>query len=249
MFILKKVLTPFILPPGIFILLLIISGIWFYTKKNRSAGVIQIVIGVLMWILALGPVSGALYRGLEGEFTLPKEIGGDVLILLGGGINDQAPDLSGMGAPSPELLQRIVTAIRLYKRLNIPILATGASFTRSQITEASIIKRYLIDLGVPQDLIILEDRARDTFENAKFAKSICDRFGFRKPVLITSGYHMKRAVLSFERAGLKVIPFPAAFKSPKALPFVWRDILPNDYHGKYLALKEYIGLFVYRYAY
>jgi len=98
-------------------------------------------------------------------------------------------------------------------------------------------------------LIILEGRARDTFENAKFAKSICDQFGFRKPVLITSGYHLKRALFSFERAGLKVIPFPAVFISQKTVEFTWRDILPNDYHGIYLAAKEYIGLFVYRYAY
>lgn len=249
MFILKKVLTPFILPPGIFILILIVSGIWFYAKRNHRAGVVQIGIGLLMWILALGPVSNALYRGLEAEFELPKNLDGDVLIILGGGIDDEAPDISGMGTPSPPLLQRIVTAVRLHKRLNIPILATGASFTRTEVSEASIIKRYLLDLEVPQDLIILEDKARDTFENAVFTKTFCDQFGFRKPVLITSGHHMKRAVLSFKRAGLNVIPFPAAFKSFNTKEFNWRDILPNDYRDMFLALKEYIGLFVYRYTY
>lgn len=61
--------------------------------------------------------------------------------------------------------------------------------------------------------IILEDKSRDTFENALYTKEICIRSGFKNSMLITSASHMSRAVLSFKKVGMDVMPFPANFKT------------------------------------
>jgi len=108
MFLFKKILTPFLLPPGIFILFLIISGIWFLFKKYWKTGLLNCSIGILLWVLSISPVSDAMLRSLESEFSIPQNPKGDVIILLGGGIYDEVPDLSGVGAPSGDMLERMV---------------------------------------------------------------------------------------------------------------------------------------------
>lgn len=245
----KKLVTPFILPPGIFILLLMVSGVWFLIKRPRRFGLIGLVFGLAMWVTALGSVSHLLYRGLESELTLPGAVHGDVIILLGGGGNDEAPDLSGVGVPSPVMLERIVAAVRIQKRLHIPIIASGGAYLDQKTPEAEITKRYLIDLGVPDSKIFLDTKSRDTIENARNTQAICTEYAFRDPILVTSSYHMKRSLLSFRKVGMRVLPFPVGIRSKKPAEFFWTDVLPTDYRDISRALKEYIGYAVYRFLY
>ena len=209
MFIFKSLLTPFIVPPGIFISILIIMGAWFLYKKKWKPGIVTLIFVGFAWALTISPVSDVMISGLESEYGIPKNVEGDVIILLGHGVCDKAPDLTGLGFPSGIYLTRIVTAVRLQKRLHIPIIVSGTETSEDKVEEDHIVKRFLIDLGVPADKIIIEDKSRDTFENVKFTQEICSRLGFKYPILVTSAYHLKRAVMSFEKVGLKVLPFPS----------------------------------------
>ena len=249
LFYVKKLTTPFIVPPGIFILLLFIAGTWLLVKRSRKNGLMLIFIGIFMWISALGPVSRLLFKGLESEFEMPTALQGDVIILLGGGMDDRAPDLTGIGIPSQVMLERIVAAARLQKRLHVPVIVSGGGYPYQKISEAEVTERYLVDLGVPPDKILLETKSRDTIENAKYTKIICDRIGFQNPVLVTSSYHLKRALLSFRKVGMRVFPFPVGIGSADPVEFVWTDVLPTDYHDISVALREYIGYVLYRFIY
>ena len=249
MFILKNILTPFLLPPGIFITLLIFTGAWFLHKKKWKPGIVMLIFGCFMWALSISPISDAMIRGIESEYDVPKNVKGDVIILLGRGVCDKAPDLTGLGAPSDMYLTRIVTAVRLQKKLNIPIIVSGAEGLEDKAVKDHIVKRFLIDLGVPANEIIIENKSRDTFENVKFTKEICDRSGFTDPVLVTSAYHLKRAIMTFEKVGLNVKPLPAGFKSWPGKQYRWSSYLPGDFLTASLAIKEYLGLLFYKFAY
>ena len=249
MFIIKKILTSFLLPPGLFVVVLIIAGLWFLSQRNKRAGALNLVIGLSMWFLCLGPVGNALIRGLESGFDIPTHPQGDVILLLGGGVYDKAQDLTGMGAPSGEALSRIVTTARLHKMLNIPVIVSGGRVYGYRAAEAPVMKRFLTDLGVPDPMIIVEDKSRDTIENARYARQICERRGFVRPILVTSAYHLKRAVLSFSKAGLAVLPFPAGFRSWENQRYGLTAYLPNSLGLTRLALKEYLGLLVYDVVY
>ncbi|MEW6213735.1 MAG: YdcF family protein [Nitrospirota bacterium] len=192
-----------------------------------------------------------MLRGLESDFNIPQNPEGDVIILLGGGVYDRAPDLSGIGAPSGDMLERFATAIRLQKRLNIPIIVSGGSAFKNKKPEAPIVKRFLIDLGVPANKVIVEDKSRDTIENAKYTVKICKKSGYKKPLLVTSANHMKRSLLSFEKAGVKVMPFPAGFRTWQNKKYEWKDYLPNAgaLRDSYIAMNEYLGSLFYRFAY
>ncbi len=248
MFILKKILTAFFLPPGILVSLMLLSGIWFLFKKNWKPGIINSLIGIFMWSLLISPVADALNRGLEADFKIPENPQGDVIILLGGGVYDKVPDLSGVGAPTEEMIGRLVTAVRLQKKLNVPIIVSGGAVFKGRKAEAPIAKRFIVDLGVPANKVIIEDKSRDTIENAKYANEICKKIGYRKPILVTSAYHMKRSVMSFEKAGMKVVPFPANFKTWKDKKYGWEDYMPGSGNAMGV-IKEYVGFIFYKIAY
>ena len=249
MFILKGVLTPFILPPGIFITISIFTGAWFLHKNKWKAGIVTLIFGCFAWLLSITPVSDTMIRGLESEYSVPKNVKGDVIILLGSGVNDKAPDLSGSGAPSDGYFTRIVTAVRLQKKLHIPVIVSGVEdLDDNTAMENHIVRRFLTDLGVSADKIIIEGNSRDTFENAKFTQKICIRQGFINPILVTSAYHLRQAIISFEKVGLEVQPFPAGFKSWQRKHYGWRAYLPGDFLTASIAIKEYLGLIYYKFA-
>lgn len=242
MFIFKKAVVPFLLPPGVFVLLLMLSGAWFLKKNNFKTGLFNLALGCLMWLMTITPIANGLLRGLESGFSIPEALQGDVIVLLGGGVYDKVPDLSGMGVPSGEAMARVIAAVRLQRQLKVPVIVSGGKVFKHINSEADILKRILVDLGVPYDQIITEDSSRDTLENAKFSKKICEEKGFNRPILLTSAFHLKRAELSFRKAGQQVIPFPAAFKSWKPRQYIWRDYLPGSFKYVRLAIKEYLGL-------
>ena len=198
MFAFKKLITPFLLPPGIFIAILIFSGLLFL-RKSSKAGILNMLIGISLWLLSIVPVSDTLIKGLENDLTMPANPIGDVIILLGGGVYNGVRDLTGEGAPSEDTLARIVTVARLQKRLRVPVIVSGGAVFPWRKAEAPVDTRFLMDLGVPGDKILVDDKSRDTLENARYVKEICEKRRFRYPILITSAYHMKRALLSFRK--------------------------------------------------
>ncbi|MBU2591679.1 MAG: YdcF family protein [Nitrospinae bacterium] len=248
MFILKKILTPFLMPPGIFILLLMGAAGRLFYKKRWKAGLFNLLMGILMWLISISPASDMMLRGLESNFKIPANPRGDVIILLGGGVYDGAPDLSGIGAPSEEMSGRIITAVRLQKRLDIPIIVSGGIVFKGR-AEAVVVKRFLIDLGVPPSKIIAEEKSRDTIENAKYTMEICRKRNYKRPILVTSAYHMKRSIMSFEKVGADVLPLPANFRTWENKRYGWDDYLPRGFDGTATALREYLGFIFYRLAY
>jgi uncharacterized SAM-binding protein YcdF (DUF218 family) len=248
MFILKKAIAPFILPPGIFILPILFVGMVLMFSRRRRLGWINLAVGLMLWALSTVPVATWLMRGLEAGFPIPENPSGDVIILLGGGITERVPDISGEARPAYSTLARIVTAVRLSKTLPVPIIVTGGRVhADNEIAEATVIKRFLTDLGVPANRIIEEDRARDTSENARLAAIICRQKGFSRPILLTAAYHLKRAMLAFEVAGMQPMPFPAYFIAAGGAPFSWRHLLPsaNALRNTTKALHEHLGYVYY----
>ena len=246
MFIFKKLLAPFLLPPGIFIICLLFSGGWFLFKKKQKIGIVNIIIGCLMWLLSITPISDLMLNELHSSFHFSDNPKGDVIILLGGGVYDNSPDLSGIGVPYQSVQSAIITTFKLHQKLGIPIIVSGGKIFKFKKTEAPIMKRFLMDLGISGDQIISEENSKDTFENAKYTRKICEKFGFKNPILITSVYHMKRSVLSFKKVGMEVTPFLSIFPSGRDKQYHWNDYLPENFKQISMAFREYLGIAYYR---
>ncbi|MDI6801436.1 MAG: YdcF family protein [Thermodesulfovibrionales bacterium] len=251
MFLIKKTIAAFLLPPGIFILLLYATGLWFLFRKKFAAGIINLCLGILIYVSSISPVSDFAMSRLESGLRIPSNPQGDVIILLGGGVYNNAPDMSGTGVPSGEMMGRMVTAVRLQKMLKVPVIISGGKIHKDRIAEAVIVKRFLIDLGVPANKTITEEISRDTMENAIYSSEICRKNNFKKPIVVTSAYHINRTVFSFKKANMNIIPFPANFKTWNNKKFEWKDYLPDisDLENTYTALHEYLGMLFYKLAY
>ena len=77
--------------------------------------------------------------------------------------------------------------------------------------EAEIARRVLVSLGVPEKDILVETKSVNTTQNARFSAEILEEKGFHQPILVTSAFHMKRAVLNFETVGVPVVPYPTDY--------------------------------------
>jgi uncharacterized SAM-binding protein YcdF (DUF218 family) len=241
----------FILPPGVFIVILFGLGAVLLLKRYRKISVTAFSIGLLMWFFSITPTSDLLLSNLESGFHQDAGLSGDVIILLGGAIFDNVPDLTGSGFPDGDMLGRIVTSVRLQKRLNIPVIVSFGRVFEDREPGAPVIKRFLVDLGVPEDQIILENESRDTYENAKFSMEICRKTGFKSPILLTSAYHLKRAYWVSKHLGMDAYPFPACFMTQKDHGYRWYSLLPSgdNFARVSMALHEILGLSFYKHCY
>jgi len=241
----KKIVGAFAMPTGLVVVALLVSG-WLWVRgRSKKAGAFNLVLGLGLWLASLPMVSHWLDRGLTAGLQMPAKLEADVIVLLGGGADDKSVDISGVGTPTDSMAARMMTAARLYRRLDAPIIVTGGALFNATQSEAVIVRRLLVDLGVPAARIILEDKARDTMENARYTKSICTAQGFKQPLLVTSVLHLKRSLWCFRRVGLEVTPVPVGLSADRTLDLGWEQFLPGSLDSLHQRMHEYLGLAYY----
>lgn len=106
---------------------------------------------------------------------------------------------------------RVLQAISLYKekKINRIILCGGPStLSGEDIMEAPELKLFLVKAGISEDNVLVESKSRNTHENAVFMKDITSKlFPGERFILITSGWHMRRAAACFYKEGIQIIPY------------------------------------------
>jgi uncharacterized SAM-binding protein YcdF (DUF218 family) len=172
----------------------------------------------------------------------------DAIVVLGASVFDNAPDADGPGAISAESLARLHGAYKAHSANKKPIIiSAGQVFGRKPESELS--RRVLLKWGVAPQYIIVETRSRDTAENAQYAGEICQQKNWRKVVLVTSAYHMKRSVFLFKKYLKEIVPYPTDYKTARK-GYDYGSFLPGaDNMGDIAAAtKEYLGILYYRIA-
>lgn len=249
LYLLKKIITPFLLLPGLFVLLFFLAGLRSLRRGRPGRGLAFVLIAAALWIPATPPVADKLLGGLEAGLSIPEDPDGDVIIMMGGAVYEGAPDLSGIGIPSQGTWERLVTVVRLQRRLGVPVVLSGGQVHPAQAPMGPIYRRLMMDLGVPGEMILMEGESRDTLENAAFSKALCQAQGFRRPIVVTSALHIRRTRLSFEKVGLAALFFPTGFRTWEDKTYSWPEYLPQSYDPFSEALHEYLGLLAYRFLY
>ncbi len=246
----------FLLQPSTLIALLIGYGsILIWTGWARWGRRFVTAGAILLLVAGLSPLGNALILPLEDRFpradldTPPPPTG---FILLGGaedrlvGTARHAPTLNEAG-------ERIVEAAILARRFpEAKIAFTGgdAGILYKSDSEAAGAAELLTALGLPRERLILEASARDTYENAMFLKEELGKAGQLGPgkrwVLITSAYHMPRAMGSFRAAGFQVEPWPVDYRTRGSAdltrPF---DKVSEGLRRVDVASREWVGLVAY----
>jgi uncharacterized SAM-binding protein YcdF (DUF218 family) len=246
MFYLKKIITAFIIPPGFFISLLCACIACFIVRKRRFEAALCFSIALLMWACSITPVADIFLIPLEHRYEIPENVQGDVIVVFGAGAYRGVPSATGPGACNADSMIRLVSAATLHRLTRLPLIVSGGRAFPGDEAESLLMKRALIGLGVNPSIIITEEASRDTEGNAAACARICAQRGFTRPVLVTSAYHMRRAVLLCGKHNLQVTPYPTGFRSAGNRSYGLRDYLPsNRMEWISYAIKEYLALAFY----
>ena len=204
-FVWKQLLKNLVLPPTGALLLAGLGLVLVARRKTRLSGVIVCALGlVVLWVLATPIAADSLVRWAERYPALDpgQAIDAQAIVILAGGVRVDAPEY-GTSAPGATSLERLVYGARLARQTHLPVLISG-----SRLEAASMTNFLQRDLGVAAQWV--ENRSRDTHQNAQFSAVILARAGVRKVVLVTSAAHMARSVVEFNSAGIDTVPAPAA---------------------------------------
>jgi len=207
-FILKKIVSTFLMPLPIGMLLLLIGLILLFKNKRIKASIILSLSFLWLFTISYAPFANTLLYSYENIYptlhTAPKNI--KYIYVLGNGYHtdDAHPITSQVHEVSSV---RLNEGIRLYRQLNKqPILITsGYSGLYQPIPGAIMQERLALALGVKKEKIHVESKPKDTEEEAKAAKKYIGNSPF---ILVTSASHMKRALKFFKNEGLNPIPAP-----------------------------------------
>jgi uncharacterized SAM-binding protein YcdF (DUF218 family) len=207
-----------VMQPAMLLLILTVTGaILLGTRYQRTGRGLVIAAAVFFVVGGLGPLSTWMILPLEDRF--PRTVLGgrpvDGIIILGG--SEDSRVAAGRGAHAVnESAERMTEAAALARRYpNAKVVFTGGAieiFSEPTVgaDAAAIVLR---DLGVGRDRLILERRARNTAENAILAKQIADPKPGERWVLVTSAWHMPRAMGLFRKAGFGVEPWPSDYRT------------------------------------
>ncbi len=239
----------FVLPPGIFFVMFFVLSFWCWHHRQRQTAMVLAGITLVFYLLSTGIVAERLLGGLESAYEPPEQPQGDVIIMLGGGAMPDVPDVDGTGGLCSSPANRLLTAVRLQRKLQVPILLSGGQVYEDSGQEAVIAKRMLMSLGVEEKDILVEAKSQNTSQNARFSSEILQEHGFTKPILVTSAFHMKRAVLNFEKAGTQVVPYPTDYMVSHHPVFHYTKLRPQTEAllDNVTVLQETLRTFVTRY--
>ncbi|MEE7489994.1 YdcF family protein [Methylobacterium oryzae] len=222
------------------------------TRWRRTGFGVALSGALLLAAAGLSPLSEIALLPLEQRFPAypadgPAPAG---IIVLGGGIE------AGLSEARDQVVvndagERPIYLADLARRFPAArlVFSGGSGFTAGGIAEADIVSRQADAIGVPRTRLILENRSRNTHENAAFSAALVHPKPGERWLLVTSAWHMPRAIGCFRQAGFAVDAFPVDYRTRG-----WGDV--THLHGFAsdgllqfdLAIKEWIGLAAYRWS-
>ena len=248
-FYLSKLLWLIFAPDSLFVILLCIGLILLITKKYQKAQLLLTILTVFTLIISIFPIGGWLLYPLETHFEtnpkLPEKIEG--IIILGGSIKAQN-SAAWQQLETNDYHERLSHSIILahtYPQARLLFTGGNSSIDRSKPAESDFILEHLIKSGIQKDRIIVEPKARNTAENAQFSKLLIQPEQNETWVLVTTAFHMPRAIGVFCQQGWKVIPFPVDHQTIPGQSFKPAFQFFSHAEGLTTAMHEWLGLIAY----
>lgn len=250
-FVLSKILV-IALRAESWILFGMLLTLWFgYRDKRRALLIMGMITASAVFLLSLFPLGYPLIHGLEQRYPASPPLSQvDGVIVLGGG------ELSAYSAYWKQgqlngSAERLIFGARLARQFPDArvVFSGGSSRLRDQLgdgpVEGNVARNLLLGLGIAPHRLTIEDRARNTYENAIFLNDLVKPKPDEIWLLVTSAFHMARSIRSFNRAGWSnIVAYPVDYKTGAFSDDIgWG--LSGHLHVLNVALKEQVGLLVY----
>jgi uncharacterized SAM-binding protein YcdF (DUF218 family) len=252
-FVLSKTLGVFLIPSNL-VMTLGGVGLGLTFSKHRLTGrwlLTCCVAGLLM--CGISPIGALMLLPLESRFPPWKPEMGDPagIIVLGGGVDPElttargTPEINSSGA-------RIVVAAELanrYPKARLVYVGGNSSLRSANFSEADVAQGIFKNLGIREDRLQVERKSRNTDENVRFSMQLVNPQPGERWLLVTSAFHMPRAMGLFRKAGFTIDPYPVDWRTSG-----WSDVYKfqtdwmNGLNLTDTAAHEWMGLIAYRLA-
>ena len=257
---LSKLSWMLLTPSNALMLLLCVATLWlaFAAARGRSvriSGLCSAILATAMLIFAVTPIGRLPLAAVEDRFptlplsALPDDLAG--AIVLGGALSLARSEAMAQ-VQFNEAADRIAALLVLaHLRPDLPIVFTGGdgALFGDDGSEAELLATWLASVGLDTRRILFEPTSRNTYENAVRTKAALDAAGRDvggRWLLVTSAFHMPRAVGTFRAQGFDVVPYPVDYR----LPLDGTGLTPVSFGLGLLDLgvREWLGLAAYRLA-
>jgi uncharacterized SAM-binding protein YcdF (DUF218 family) len=231
---LKTVVKQLFLPPAGLLLLALLGVLLLRRLPILGRSLIIFSIATL-WLLSTPMAANSLSRMAEHYPVLDMRaaVGAQAVVILGGGGERlYAPEYAAPAA-GPALLERLSYGAFLARQMGLPVLVTGAR-VEAVAMRASLARNF------DTQTRWVDERAYDTFENARNSALLLKADGAQRIILVTHATHMRRAVEEFRAVGFEVFPAPVGMIDPNARGV---DLLPGPdaLLRSYSAINELVG--------
>lgn len=251
LFVASKVLFFFSQPSSLCIGILFAGLLMAWWRPASRTGLrVAAAGGAALLVGGLSPLANIVLTPLEYRFPRPSlEDVGPVrgLIILGGfedGASHRAGEL-GLNEAAERMTEGARLA-RLITRTKVVFTGGVGTLLRNDVAQADQVGRWLIDMGIAPSRIVLEDRSRNTWENAVETRRVLGTDAEGRWLLVTSAHHMPRSIGVFRKAGFDVVAWPVDLRTSG-----WRDAtrtfasVPDGLRRLDSGTKEWIGLVAY----
>jgi uncharacterized SAM-binding protein YcdF (DUF218 family) len=205
-FYLSKILS-FLTHPSSWLFILLIWAV--FTKVQVRKQKLIVLVLCLFFVFGNSALVGYLNRVWEVPPVADQQVKKTKIAIVLGGISYYDTHLKRIHFQRSS--DRIFHALRLYKAgvVDKIFISGGAAYiSKSYETESVFLKEYLLQIGVPDSVIIIESKSRNTYENAIYTKQELEALHLfsrdESYLLFTSGYHMRRAVACYQKQGFRV---------------------------------------------
>ncbi|MGH6948458.1 MAG: YdcF family protein [Kiloniellales bacterium] len=252
MYLFSKIVWALVQPGNLLLLLLIVGCLALFLPRERwrRFGCLLVSIATLALVaIAASPLGAWLLLPLEARFpaplALPVEIDG--IVALGGSYDLETSAGRNQAAikGEAERITALVTLARRYPEARLVYSGGSYRLWNRSPTEADLTAGVVTGLGLEPDRIHFERQSRNTWENAVGAFALAQPKPGETWLLITSAYHMPRAMGCFRTAGWHPIAYPVDYRtSGKALELAFNLAVKLELTT--LAVREWLGLLAYR---
>jgi len=230
-------------------LLLLLALLLVLIDRRRAAVVSLCLCFAWLYLCSTALVADALMATLEDDYR-PRAMsvvpGADAIVVLGGATRGDT-HFSSLGDLNARA-DRLVHAVALFRARKAPVILLSGGASPGNRSEADIMMETLEMMGVPPRAMLRERGSRDTHDNAIYSAMQLKNRNLTRIHLVTSAFHMRRAVPLFERQGLTVIPAPTDYQrlvGPTPLPR-WLPTV-DDLQRSTIAIHEHVGFWYYRF--
>ncbi|MBO6950160.1 MAG: YdcF family protein [Rhodospirillales bacterium] len=240
----------FLASPGNAFLIALILGLFLASTRFRRTGRWLVSLAICFAIVTtFVPVGPYLLKVLEDRFPAPESLPGkiDGIVVLGGVIDPVMTEQRGRLVISGAIERITMSATLAHMNPDAKLVYTGGSgsLTRQDVKEADYVADLYEVLGIPRERLTLERESRNTWENAKFTMEMISPKTDENWILVTSAFHMPRAVGAFRRVGWEMIPYPVDYKVQQRLSIPSPLDFGSGLSGMSHAGHEWIGLIAY----